>query len=105
MMLVQSAEGRLKCSLELFDGPLNGIFDNAGVMACREGAVARGTGLDHASDIVVSAFVTVDVAEMDFDPCNAVAEPVEGVPHHVLDRLGQRVVALDVAVGVELDVH
>jgi hypothetical protein len=68
--------------------------------------MASQTNFQQAALIPGAEFVgAVLVAQVDFHSCDLLAEPVQGAPNSGFDLLGQRVVAFNVAVGVNLYLH
>ena len=68
--------------------------------------VTRGAGLHDAAHVVVAGFRTAAlVGEVDFHSRDPVAEPAQSPLNNGLDLAGQFRAALDVIVGVDLDLH
>lgn len=61
--------------------------------------------LHHAALVVRSTLATVLIAEVDFDPRHAIMEVSQGVFHSCTDMGRERLVALDVSIGIDLNLH
>jgi hypothetical protein len=74
-------------------------------MAYRDGLKTGYAGLKHTSDIVTFRFVTVCIAEMCLDSCDAITKSTDGTLNPGVNQSHNRFSPVNVIVGIDMDLH
>jgi hypothetical protein len=63
-------------------------------------------GFDFAAHFVIAALlVAVLIAQVDIHLCDVIAESAESILYYVTYLCNQRLMAFDVVIGIDLDLH
>ena len=81
------------------------LRQRCGMVCHRHRRPAFETGLPHAAFVVRPALAAVFIAQMNFHPGDRLAEVRQRLLNRGTDLYSQRLGAMDVGVGVELDLH
>lgn len=105
LCLVQPAEPAGKQMCHARGRAPTGVIDRRGVVGHRDRLLTGRTSLQHASLVIRSALTRVLVTEVGFDADDLVAEALERRCDLLLDVPDQLFAAVDVAVGVDQNLH
>jgi hypothetical protein len=106
LLIAQLSEGALDHSGQLLCSTVYGLIHGCGQVCDRGGLAAFKAGFHHATYVVIAAlFGAVLIAQVNFHSRDGIAESTQGTFHDATDLSGQGFVALDVTVGIELDLH
>jgi hypothetical protein len=104
-MASKPPEGTFERPLQLvrraFDGPIQGRR----LVAYRNRLTSRQAGFYEASFVVAVGLGTIYIAEMDLHASDLIAEPAQCALHGGFDLTAQLRIAIDVPVGIDLDLH
>jgi hypothetical protein len=104
-MIMQSAQEMIESMLELAGGSFDGLMKGLRLICHCHGLVTFKTRFHHAALVVFPAFLTVLIAEVDFDAANMFREVAKRVFHHVFGMLDQRFAPVDRVVSIDLDLQ
>jgi hypothetical protein len=91
---------------QLVCGANNGLVQGGCLISDCDGMAADKTGFDHAAHIVMAALlVAILIAQVDIHLREVFAEPAESILYYAADLSDQRLMACDVVVGIDLDLH
>ena len=90
---------------ELVGCTTNRLVERGGVVGHRDGLAALEPRFHGAAFVARAGLAAVLVAQVDLHACHLVLEPPQGMFHGGTDVDGQRLAALDVGIGIHLDLH
>jgi hypothetical protein len=102
--IVQFAEGMLDQSGELIRGSVDGQVQRRRFVVHRDGLAAFEARLDQAAFVILSPLRTAFVGQVDLHPRDVIAHSAQGILDYAPDP-GQRLVAFDYMVRIDLDLH
>jgi hypothetical protein len=71
----------------------------------RDGLASFEAGLHHATLFVLASLIAVFVAQVNLHSRDVISDSDQGIFHCATDLSGQGLVAFDVMVGINLDLH
>jgi hypothetical protein len=105
-LIAQLSEGALNHSGQFLCSAVYGLFHGCGLVCDRGGLAAFKAGFHHAPYVVIAAlFGAVLIAQVDLHSRDGIADSTQGTFHDATDLSSQCLVALDVTVGIDLDLH
>lgn len=104
-MVVQSPERAIEPMDHLFRRPINRLHNGRGVVGDSNRLMAFEPRFHHAAFVIASAFAGVLVSEMHIQSRDMRAEAFQCAFDGGAHRGSCRLVALDVAIGIDLDLH
>jgi len=105
LLIAQPLDRALYQSGQFVRGTVDGLVHGPGVMGNRDWLPALETGLHQAALVVVATLVANLVGQVNLDARHVFAEPADGAIYYCPDVSGERLVTLDVMVGIDLDLH
>jgi hypothetical protein len=106
LLIAQLSEGTLDHSGQLLCSTVYGLIHGCGQVCDRGGRAAFKAGFHHATYVVIAAlFGAVLISQVDFHSRNGIADSTQGTFNDATDLRSQCLVALDVTVGIDLDLH
>jgi hypothetical protein len=104
--MAQPSEGAFDQAGQLICSAVNGLVQGRCMVDDRDRLLAFEAGFYHAAYIVIAALLgTVLIAQVDFDLRNMIAKSAQGILHNASHLSGQRLVPIDIMVGIDLDLH
>jgi hypothetical protein len=105
-LIAQLPKGALDHSGQFLCSAVHGLVNGCRLVCNRGGLAAFKTGFHHATYVVIAAlFGAVLIAQVDFHSRDGIADSTQGTFHDATDLRSQCLVALDVTVGIDLDLH
>lgn len=104
-MSALSLDGAIEHGAHLLAGAVNGFLHGFVVMAHTDGRPVADSCFDGALLVLASALAAIGIGKMHFDSRQVAKETFEVLRDEALDAGLQRFAALDVIVGVELNLH
>ena len=101
----QLSEHGIERTPEFIDRAGDSLGDIGRIVCDRHGLTAGNPRLHHAALILGSVLVAVFIAEMYFNSRESVGEACDAMPHRGFHGLGQRLMAIDVVIGIDKNIH
>ncbi len=104
-LLLQPTKGALDQVSELVGRSVDGVVHRRGLMGDGGGWAAFKPSFHHATFFVPGGFGPVLVRDVNLHASDVRGEMLQGVFHHAADVGAESFAALDVVVGIDLDLH
>jgi hypothetical protein len=101
----QTTDGVIEGRLQPLGGSVHGIKQSSCLVDASHWLTPLETGFNHTAFVVPSALVAILVTEMDFHPCDSIANVAQGSLNDGFNLRDQLFAARNVLVGHDLDLH
>jgi hypothetical protein len=104
-LVVQPTKGALDQPGQILRSAIDSLVKGLCLVSDSHGLASFEASFQHATFFVLAALIAVFVAQVDLHSCEVVAISSQGICHYATDLSCQRLVAFDVMVGINLNLH
>ena len=105
LLIVLPPDGVLDQSGQLICSSVDGLVQGRCMVSDRDGLPAFEAGFHHAALVMLGTLVAALVGQMDLNSRNVIAQVAQRALHYSTDLGDQSLVAFDVMVGIDLNLH
>jgi hypothetical protein len=104
-MVVQSPQSALDGSLQFVGSAIDCLVQVRCLVSNGRGLPTLNASFHHATFVILPALMSVFIAQVNFHPCDLLAEAAQGAFDHTLNVICEFLSAFNIAVRIDLDLH